>query len=194
MEGFQTKICRRCNVEQHLYFFRILIAKTRGNFYHAPYCQYCEINVNREFVGKPKNHPNEKFCISCGETKPISEYNFNKRAQLFVNKCKVCCRRRDAAKQIHTRYGVDEAWRESTLVSQDNKCAICKIPFNDTNFKPHIDHSASNGKARAILCPICNIMLGMHHENPNTLRQAGFDRHAEYIEHYKRIHEIKLVG
>lgn len=190
---FHTKTCSRCKVEQHLYFFRFVNAKGAP----SSWCKQCEadFNTTRKYVSVvPQDDGSTKFCVECGETKSISEYYFNKRGGCFFKRCKTCANKRTLNNDHKRRFGIDAAWREKTLMAQDNKCAICKIEFNTTNLGPCVDHDASNNKTRGILCNPCNILLGLHQENCETLRAAGFDRHAEYLERYKRIHQIKLVG
>lgn len=189
---FHTKICTKCGVEQHIYFFYFYALR---NSYDS-WCQYCRANAskNQKRGSRPEDDGSVRVCSGCGESKSLAEYYFHEKGQIHSKLCKICYAKRTFDNKAKRKYGVDWTWREETLMAQGNKCAICEIPFNDTNFQPHIDHNASNGRARAILCPICNIMLGMHYENCETLRAAGFDRHAEYLERYKRLHEIKLVG
>lgn len=194
MDGFQTKICSKCNVEQHLYFFPLTLS--RDKYYNSSRCQSCMVDEdrNRKRVDRPQDNESTKFCVGCGETKSLSEYSFFTKGGVYSKTCKICRNKETAKGALKRKYGVDWVWKEETLKAQNDKCAICRVPFNGTNLKPHIDHDASSGKARAILCPACNIMLGIHNESVETLRAAGFDRHAEYIERYKKIHEIKLVG
>lgn len=193
MEGFQTKVCAKCKVEYHLacfYFYP-------SNMQYGSYCLHCIDNKNRS--RKPsrrstKESSETKFCTGCSEIKSLTEYYFNTQFNTYHKVCKVCRKKAAKEQKLQLRYGVDAKWLKDTLMLQDNKCAICKIPFNDTDFKPFVDHNAANGKVRGILCNPCNVLLGLHHESCETLRASGHDRYVEYLEYFKRIHEIKLVG
>ena len=66
-------------------------------------------------------------------------------------------------------YGITSEERDAILVSQENKCAICK------RFKTkwwHIDHCHKTGKVRGILCHRCNVMIGMAREDIDVLNTA----------------------
>jgi hypothetical protein len=45
---------------------------------------------------------------------------------------------------------------------QDNACAICRRPFDDSNptHKGHNDHDHETGKVRGLLCFHCNVIEG----------------------------------
>lgn len=60
--------------------------------------------------------------------------------------------------------------RYATLLkAQDNCCAICKKPFDDT---PRIDHDHVTGKVRELLCDVCNKGLGYFKDNLDFLQAA----------------------
>jgi hypothetical protein len=52
---------------------------------------------------------------------------------------------------------------------QEDKCAICKRPFDRT---PHVDHSHKTGKIRGLLCFHCNSGLGMFGDCMDTMESA----------------------
>ena len=67
--------------------------------------------------------------------------------------------------------------REALLRSQDGRCAICRIPEEESKRPLVIDHCHKSGKIRALLCNSCNVGLGMFKDDPEFLRAA-----AEYLE------------
>lgn len=193
MQGFQTKICTRCKVEQHLYFFHL----DPMTLIYASRCKQCVSDVREASrklaVDRPPDDGSNKFCKICGETKAINEFRFHKGNRKHNSICILCERKKSLEYISKSKYGVSLVKRDEIKESQEGRCAICKIEFNDMGLRPCMDHNASNGKIRGLLCTGCNILLGVHRENTKTLRAAGFDRHAEYLEYYERVHDIKLV-
>jgi hypothetical protein len=60
---------------------------------------------------------------------------------------------------IKHKYGVTYNDWNQLLDSQNNVCAICKQPFNNTG-NCCVDHSHNNGVVRGIICKNCNLLLG----------------------------------
>ncbi len=73
------------------------------------------------------------------------------------------------------------------LRRQNGTCAICGEgpillwlrPSTNMRRIAVVDHDHETGKARGILCNICNLGIGYFHDVPMTLRQA-----ADYLEKY----------
>ena len=70
---------------------------------------------------------------------------------------------------LKSRYGITPEQFDCMLVSQDNKCAICKQEYHLTM---HIDHNHSTGEIRGLLCNNCNRGLGHFKDNPMYLVKA----------------------
>lgn len=77
-------------------------------------------------------------------------------------------RKRSALKR---KYGLTLATFQALLVSQGNRCAICKIA-EPTKMGWHVDHDHETNEVRGILCAHCNRLLGHARDNPETLRAA----------------------
>jgi hypothetical protein len=58
------------------------------------------------------------------------------------------------------------------LEDQDWKCPICERPL----VKTHVDHCHDTGVVRGILCPGCNVALGIFQDSPEILIRA-----ADYV-------------
>lgn len=84
-------------------------------------------------------------------------------------------RDRRSNRHIRRRYGLDRARFDEMVLSQEGRCGICPEPLR----KFFVDHDHGTGRVRSLLCPSCNIMLGMSGDSPDRLR-AG----AAYIEHH----------
>ena len=66
------------------------------------------------------------------------------------------------------------------LVSQGNRCAICRSEESDTWLRRdvrrdgwHIDHDHVTGRVRGVLCPACNLMIGYAKDNSDVLTRAA---------------------
>ena len=67
--------------------------------------------------------------------------------------------------------------KNTSLIEQGNKCAICREIFTAT---PHCDHRHTNPpEPRALLCGNCNRALGLFKENPERCEAA-----AEYLRNW----------
>jgi hypothetical protein len=65
------------------------------------------------------------------------------------------------------------------ILSQDNKCNICKNKFVDKK-KIHIDHDHESKKVRGLLCINCNIGIGMLKDSQEILQSA-----INYLNYHK---------
>ena len=73
--------------------------------------------------------------------------------------------------QLKRRYGITVDERDAQLAKQDNKCAICRIEFDEAH-RPETDHDHATKRVRGQLCHACNVMLGQAKDNTETLAQA----------------------
>lgn len=90
---------------------------------------------------------------------------------------------RDKEVRAKNRYGITPSQMQQLLEDQENKCAICKRPFEDKppsgikNKKnvhgPHIDHNHMTNKVRGLLCHWCNTGLGCFGDNKACIASAG---------------------
>lgn len=61
--------------------------------------------------------------------------------------------------------------KKRLLVLQDEKCAICRLPFTKER-KCYLDHDPVSGCTRGLLCLRCNMLIGAFHHDCNFLRKA----------------------
>jgi hypothetical protein len=66
------------------------------------------------------------------------------------------------------------------LVTQNGRCAICKIEFESLVKKPACDHDHLTNTPRGLLCNDCNAGLGFLKDNPSILASA-----IEYLQQWK---------
>ena len=69
---------------------------------------------------------------------------------------------------LRIRYGLTKQVYETLLSSQNNLCAICKMP----NKKLNVDHCHKTNEVRGILCNKCNFLIGLAGDNKIILQNA----------------------
>jgi len=72
------------------------------------------------------------------------------------------------AARLKHKYNLEYEDYLKMLVSQDNKCFICR-----KDGPLVIDHCHTTGKVRGLLCNSCNAGLGWFKENPESLVNAA---------------------
>lgn len=77
--------------------------------------------------------------------------------------------RRSTLKRL---YGITPEIVDDMLLSQSNRCAICKSEHPGSKGSWHIDHDHSSGKVRGLLCHYCNIGLGHFKDSQSILKSA----------------------
>ncbi len=132
-------------------------------------------------------------CLSCGV--PLTDEN--RSGSDGRKKCKACHaayerkRRSKNRAQINARqreiwaanplrwkhyrlrgkYGITLEQYDALLAAQSGRCAICMVPFSDT--QPYVDHDHATGEIRGLLCNSCNNGLGRFKDDPSRLRNAA---------------------
>lgn len=163
-ENEGLKRCSRCKEEK----LRAAFAgnkSTRDGL--QAYCRQCwaayhqarqlaKGNNIRPRVETPEGH---KFCRSCGQIKPHSEWHRNATASDGLStSCKAC--------------RATKAERDELIASQGSVCCIClSAPA------AHVDHCHETGRVRGVLCFSCNAALGQFKDRPEVIRRA-----AAYVE------------
>jgi hypothetical protein len=66
------------------------------------------------------------------------------------------------------RYGITAAEYDIMLDAQGGVCAICGTAPNKRRLD--VDHSHETGEVRELLCPACNVVLGLVGEDIGTLK------------------------
>lgn len=75
---------------------------------------------------------------------------------------------RNKAYQRKYKYGITQEEFDALLVSQDGRCAICRVLLE----KAVVDHDHDTGRVRGLLCWNCNVALGHMRDDPDTLARA----------------------
>lgn len=97
-------------------------------------------------VNQLKRFTDQRVCQSCYEI--YQAVSFSQRW------CKKCSPNKKAS-TILQRYGMSKPQWDSMFLLQDGKCALCP---KDGFF---MDHDHSTGRVRGLLCPGCNLSVGL---------------------------------
>ncbi|HKU66995.1 MAG TPA: endonuclease VII domain-containing protein [Candidatus Baltobacteraceae bacterium] len=95
-------------------------------------------------------------------------------------------RRRENQRRTYVfrKYGLSIEGLEQLLRRQDERCAICRKPWQEcVRAKPSryealflhhlcVDHDHATGMVRGLLCNACNIAIGMLEEEPGRFHAA----------------------
>jgi len=97
--------------------------------------------------------------------KELAEYKRKRRAAGF---------RTQRDPQYHVKYHLKKKYNMTVeehaalLIKQEGRCAICRGVLEQTN----VDHNHKTGKVRGILCPSCNMALGLFQDSSAVLNAA----------------------
>lgn len=75
----------------------------------------------------------------------------------------------------YQKYGILPEQLAEMIAAQNGKCPICAGDLD----RPQVDHDHMSGKVRAILCPNCNMALGLFRDSVDIIRSA-----ALYLERF----------
>lgn len=138
-----------------------------------------------------------KTCIACGKDKPLSEFSKDERHKdKGTSKCKVCINKYQGQRykdghgykkggfhlktnanrnntRLKYRFGITASDYQNILLAQNGVCAICgKKETAKGQQLLGVDHNHKTKKVRGLLCHKCNVILGLCHENIDTLTSA----------------------
>lgn len=145
------------------------------------YCRECSTEhyrQRREVKGKVVREkaevsPGREHCRRCGETKPHSQQGRNRTASDGLStRCRACRAEEGRVGHVKRKYGMTEAGRAESVVSQMGICPICLSARPD-----HVDHDHATGRVRGVLCFTCDSALGKLRGQPDAIRRA-----ADYVE------------
>lgn len=71
---------------------------------------------------------------------------------------------------LRQRYGITLAQAEAMVTRQYGRCLGCRNFLNRCKRGYNVDHDHHTGKVRGILCPQCNIILGLAKDSKTILR------------------------
>lgn len=104
------------------------------------------------------------FCAGCGKEFTPKNRGNNRG---YTRYCSQSCHSHTLfykggpqASRRRRRYGMEPAEFEQRLKEQNNRCALCLVEFtSDKNI--YVDHNHETKENRSLLCPRCNIAIGV---------------------------------
>jgi hypothetical protein len=136
-------------------------------------------------------------CSMCNQEKDISLFckvtspkNRNK------SRCRKCLKEsfdKYRTKEYYRRsnlkknYGISVEEYNQLLISQGGKCKICESPNPKSKRYENfcVDHDHRTGKIRGLLCTSCNRMIGLVHDDIESLERA-----IRYLASFKIMNEV----
>lgn len=143
----------------------------------------------------PEDRVNQKYCRRCASWKPVTE--FNKRSEAKDTKsseCRACASLRfsrwreknyatvlanDRAKHYARKYGLD---KELSAILAHPEARTMPCPICRQTMPLVLDHDHATGKARGLICPACNKLLGCAKDSLDILYEA-----IAYLKRHKGI-------
>lgn len=177
MAGVEEKRCPKCSRTLSLSSFAADRNRADGLQAHCRKCvaEYGAAHYRRRQEARGKSvrekvdvPPGHKWCRTCGEIKPHSEWHRNATASDGLStRCKACRAERGRADHLKRQYGMTEAEREALIEQQKGLCVIClEAPA------VHVDHCHETGRVRGVLCFNCNSGIGKLGDDPDKTRRA----------------------
>jgi hypothetical protein len=129
----------------------------------------------------------DKYCGTCKQTKPITEFANNKvKKDGLQERCKECTKTHyqktkhlrskpsseDKRRWLMSSYGLTVEAFNKMFSDQQGLCAICGTSEWGRP-SPSIDHCHTSGKVRGLLCNNCNRGLGLFKDNFTFLMKAA---------------------
>lgn len=142
---------------------------------------------------------NTKKCSKCGEEKSLDLFGKRNRGKYFRSSCRSCdalFAKDYARRNPHTIrknnlsfryriYGINEDIFKEMIESQKGVCNICGVDIYKNGF---IDHNHNNFMVRDVLCPKCNVLIGMANESKEILLKA-----IDYLDKWSRNNSMIYV-
>lgn len=130
-------------------------------------CTKCTKRLGIDKFGRDKSKK-DGYASHCKNCRNVLEKSQRAKGKRNYGKKRVRCPLKRREYVIRCRYGLELDEVNDMLISQDNKCAICKKEL----IKPHIDHEHVTGKVRGLLCCGCNTSLGVFDDSIEILKRA----------------------
>jgi hypothetical protein len=81
---------------------------------------------------------------------------------------------------LEKTYGITEKDYQDMLLNQGGLCAICGTSPENRNRSLHVDHCHDSDQIRGLLCPDCNMAIGLLKDDKHILRNA-----IHYLEEFE---------
>jgi hypothetical protein len=148
--------------------------------------------------------PNRNMCNDCRRAYQRDHYQRNRERKLAAARKWFDDNRDKRKAYLATRVEQDRKWNKSyklmrnygitleehdeILASQGGVCQVCKTD-NPGGRGWCVDHNHTTDHVRSILCPKCNLLIGLARESPLILQNAATYLEAHDVHNYKHHEE-----
>lgn len=157
------KTCTRCGHTKHVTKFYARHYNRDGRMQECKDCSNA-----RERKPNPPATKGSKVCSGCGERKSVLEFHAGKTGEKGRHcYCKDC----ESLRHKKRKYGVTAEEYQLFLVRAQGKCECCRAQLVERP-KQYLDHCPDTGRARGILCQLCNSLVGSGRQQLPRIRAA----------------------
>jgi len=131
-------------------------------------------NKLRESADRFRPDTNEAKCIECSEWKSVNDFYVARTCSYGrMSVCKQC----QLTKNRAYLYKLTPAQHHALVVTQGNRCAICRASPSDKSNRGNavlsVDHCHQTGKTRKLLCARCNHTIGLAEDSSLLLTKMA---------------------
>jgi hypothetical protein len=128
------------------------------------------LSLARVERSKNPDTDSQRYCLKCKEYIDFDGFKFNRTHGSYESYCKACTREL----VNKSRYDIDQHEIDEILLSQDHRCKICNVEFDESSRinTYRVDHDHDTGKVRGLLCNRCNRAIGMFGDDTDILAAA----------------------
>jgi hypothetical protein len=113
-------------------------------------------------------------CRTCSLMKEQKEFHRISRGKATTQPdCRQCRSDYEFARGLMRNYGMTVAEYNDLLEQQNHCCDCCGRHKSLFKRRLHVDHNHETGEIRALLCTICNPLIGYAQEDIEMLEKAG---------------------
>jgi hypothetical protein len=126
----------------------------------------------------------QKVCKTCEKSKLLECFSsFTKNGKQYLRPfCKDCASFNWFVQDLWKHYRLRYDEYKKIYDAQEGKCACCGRPESDFKRRLHVDHDHSTGHVRALLCTLCNPLVGFAKEKSERLEMA-----IAYLNKFKKL-------
>ncbi len=115
----------------------------------------------------------QKICLECNKPKDKKEFRRISRGKETTQPyCKDCRAYKEFVRGLKRNYNMTPEQYEELLINQNDRCACCAKHKSEFKRRLHVDHNHITGQVRALLCTLCNPLVGFAKENINRLEMT----------------------
>ena len=122
-------------------------------------------------MGRPRIHANPGDAVRAWRLRNPERNREQTRASVQRWRAQNPERYAAARAAERTAYGLSVEELDAMLARQGGRCAICRDEPGDRRLG--VDHDHATGRVRGLLCPRCNMALGLFRDNADALRAAA---------------------